>query len=355
MRLIRKFLIYPGYNELYLLFEQLSAFQKSGQSITNTLTMIQQYTKNKVLKEELGIIRTNIEKGESLIDSFEDKRDVFPPFIKCMIRAGEKSGNLDVAFKEIAMFLKKMWSLRTKIVTSLLPLVFVGITFSLSIFIMANYVVPKMMEIYIQQKIELPWYTEVVFGGVMFINSYWWLLLIAIIGIVYLVDKFMRTQKEQVDYWLLKLPIVGNVSYFLLQYRFASTMSMLLKSGLDMVETLTYTASTINNVVFSKLIERVINKIVLAGEPLGTSLKFSDNDKILDFLLVNFITAGEETGNIETQLDNATIFYDEKFATELERFQQSLSVAIMIPMAILICLVYISILAPQAGLFEMNQ
>jgi len=74
----------------------------SGLSIDDCLKISAETLDNYYYKMTLERVRKQVSEGSRLADNFENQANYFPPLVVGMVRVGEKSGNLEKQFLNLA-------------------------------------------------------------------------------------------------------------------------------------------------------------------------------------------------------------------------------------------------------------
>ena len=101
--------------ELVLFFQQLSALMRSGVPLLNGIQLLRAEAKSSGFQTLLSGLATDLRSGESLGDSLAKYPKIVPEMYVRLIEAGEHSGNLEYAFEEAAIHLKKEITLKQQV------------------------------------------------------------------------------------------------------------------------------------------------------------------------------------------------------------------------------------------------
>lgn len=162
---------------------QLAILLQAGVQMVDSLNALIDQIDNEKLKRIYSEIRTSVNEGSSLADSME-KHKTFSNIYVNMVRAGESSGALEVVLERLADLLESQAQLKGKVISAM---VYPGVmgTFALLIMIlMLTTVVPRISQIFIRAKIQLPLMTRVLIGTSDLLSSYWWLLILIFGGLI---------------------------------------------------------------------------------------------------------------------------------------------------------------------------
>lgn len=341
----------PSYREMYTFFRELSAFHESGEGFTSALQKIATHTKNAMLRKAIFDIRTEIEDNGERVSTAFAKSDVWPSFVAETLAAGEDSGKMDDILYEISGHLKQTGAVESRISGAMLTPKIVSFFLACGFVVLASIVVPRFEETYAAQRIPLPWFTQVVFFTVNTIAQFWYIFLALAFGAWRSAVWFWNNNPAIIDRWKLHLPIYKDLYYYLLQYRFVKTMALLFAAGQSMSQCLMYTSRVVDNRVFGSVLSCAADKILTEGTSAAAALEEADTEHLIHYMALAFFISGEGAGKIDQLLLNAADDYEDEIRERVEAFSTKIAVLALLPGAIGITGLYISVLAPQVGLF----
>ncbi len=308
---------------------QLSVMFNAGLPITQSLGILGGQEKNKNFQQILKEIRNDIESGSSFSNSLKKHPQVFNDLYTSMIQAGEASGNLDTILLRLSSYIENTTKLVGKVKGALAyPIAVLIIAVALTAVIMIK-VVPIFTEMFEQMGAELPYATVVVVGLSDFLQANIFYVVIALAVILVSFRGYYKTYKGRrtVDRLLLRLWIFGPLLRKVAVARVTRTLSTLLNSGVEIIESITITARTAGNSIVEDAILRS-RLSVQEGKPLWESWEES---KVFPFMVTQMIGVGEQTGSLSTMLSKIADFYDE----EVDQAVSAL-ISLMEPLMILI-------------------
>lgn len=281
---------------LEFIISELAILIKSGVRIDKGLEILRKGVPDIASRTMLQSLAQAVKSGKSVADSFALHPEVFNPLFINMIRLGEATGNLDDIFLKLSLELKFRRDLQSKIVQALTyPLIILCVCIGCILFVF-NYIVPQMSGIF-QRNEDLPVYTEILLGlSDWFIQYQWYLAIFLILGSVF----FMRSLKHErfhtaVDEFGLKLPLIGRGILLVERIRFNSSMSMMLSSGVPLVDAMTLSNGSVKNHQIAGMLNVGKNR-VKQGAKLSEVLK---NIPFYSDFNVSLIEVGEESGELE--------------------------------------------------------
>jgi type IV pilus assembly protein PilC len=157
---------------------------------------------------------------------------------------------------------------------------------------------------------ELPLPTRIVIGLSDFLIGYWWAIL-GVIGLtIFMIRRYYATPpgRKQIDGFLLKAPVLGDVIRKSAVSRFTRTLGTLISSGVSILDGLEITAKTAGNrVVHDAVMESRAS--IAGGETIAAPLERS---KVFPPMVISMIAVGEQTGGLDEMLSKIADFYDEE-------------------------------------------
>jgi type IV pilus assembly protein PilC len=302
--------------DLVVFTRQLATMVDAGIPIVQTLQALSEQTPNKVMRDTIRDVCSRVESGESFSDSLQKHPKAFNRLYVAMVGAGEKGGLLAEIMARLATYLENTERLRKKVKTALMyPTVVTVVAIVITIFLLVK-VIPTFKEVYSGFGAKLPAPTEFLIGISELLQHYL-LVFIALAGLgIWAWLQFIKTPKGR-EFWdakRIKLPIFGEIAHKICLARFTRTLSSLVRSGVPILEVLQIVSQTVGNVVMEKAIKTAGSDIE-RGE--GISAALSKHPHLFPTMVTRMMSAGEQTGNIDTMLERVAKFLDEEIDTTL--------------------------------------
>jgi type IV pilus assembly protein PilC len=225
-----------------------------------------------------------------------------------MVRAGETGGVLDSVLLRLADQIETEVELRQRIKSAMTYPVVVLAMVTLILTAMLLFVVPQFKDIYAQLGGTLPLPTRILMGVSDAVRHYWYLFILASVGLVFALRQYKKTPggRTTIDSFKLRVPIFGPLFHKTALSRFASTLSVLLRSGVPILQSLDIVAETVNNKIIGKAVIDV-QASVKEGESIARPL---EKHSVFPPMVVQMLGVGEETGAVDTMLEKVAQFYD---------------------------------------------
>ena len=298
--------------DLVVFTRQLSTMIDAGLPLVRSLEVIREQQPNAAFKVIIGKVKEDVEGGASFADALEKHPKAFDSLFANLARAGEAAGVLDVVLQRLATYLEKMDGIKRRIKGAM---IYPAVVISVAVIVLAVimiFVVPTFAELFKDLGTTLPSLTVVIVNISTWLKSNIIYLLIAIvltvIGISSLYSKSLKARRLM-DGFLLKLWLVGNLLLKTVIARFCRTLATLTSGGLPILDGLEITAKSSGNLVVEEAIldaRKSVSEGQLLAEPLAT------RPKIFPPMVVQMISVGEQTGNLDDMLDKIADFYEDE-------------------------------------------
>lgn len=298
--------------DLVVFTRQLSTMIDAGLPLVRSLEVIREQQPNAAFKVIIGKVKEDVEGGSSFADALEKHPKAFDSLFANLARAGEAAGVLDVVLQRLASYLEKMDGIKRRIKGAMIyPAVVISVAVIVLSVIMI-FVVPTFAELFKDLGTTLPSLTIVIVNISTWLKSNIIYLLIAIvlmvIGTSSLYSKSLKARRLM-DGFLLKLWLIGDLLLKTVIARFCRTLATLTSGGLPILDGLEITAKSAGNIVVEEAIMDVRKKVSegqLLAEPLAA------RPKIFPPMVVQMISVGEQTGNLDDMLDKIADFYEDE-------------------------------------------
>lgn len=301
--------------DLVVFTRQLATMIDAGLAMVQSLQALAEQSSNKVMRDVIRDICTRVEGGDSFSAALLKHPKVFNKLYVCMVDAGEKGGLLAEILARLATYLENTARLRKKVKSAMMyPTAVTVIAIGITIFLLVK-VVPVFGEIFSGFGAKLPTPTQWLINVSEFMQK-WVLMILVVMGVgIYGWFAYIKTKpgREFWDRTRIKLPIFGIIAHKICLARFTRTLASLIRSGVPILEVLNIVANTCGNVVMEKAI-RVASADIERGEGISAALS---KHPIFPTMVIRMMTAGEQTGKIDSMLERVADFLDEEIETTL--------------------------------------
>jgi type IV pilus assembly protein PilC len=301
--------------DLVMFTRQLATMVDAGIAIVQSLQALADQTANKVMRDTIHDVCTRVEGGESFSEALQKHPKAFNRLYISMVAAGEKGGLLAEILARLATYLENSDRLRKKVKTALMyPSAVTVVAICITTFLLVK-VIPTFSDIYAGFGAALPGPTQFMIDLSDIVKHYL-LLLIAGAGLLVWGWFYFIKTKSGREFWdgrRIKLPIFGVIAHKICLARFTRTLASLVRSGVPILEVLQIVSQTVGNVVMEKAIKTAATDIE-HGEGISAAL---GKNPIFPSMVIRMISAGEQTGNIDTMLERVANFLDEEIEATL--------------------------------------
>ena len=340
----------PKPRDFSVFCRQFVSMTQAGVTIIDALNMLGEQTENVKLAKAIKSTQISVEKGETLSDSMEDQKKVFPPLLIHMIRAGESSGSLDIAFERMAIQFEKDAKLAATVKKAMIYPVIVMLVAIGVVIVMLTFVIPSYAEMFADMEMELPKITQMVMGASDFIIGYWYILIAVVGGIVFGFKWFYGTPmgRHLIDNLLLHNKLTGPLQQKSAAARFARTLSTMLAAGISMPDALEITAGTLTNAVIKDTVMDCREDIV-QGASLSSPIERS---KQFPPMVHHMIRIGEESGDVEGLLTKLADYFEEEVESATEAMMAVMEPLIILVLAGVVGTLIGAVMAPMLQMYQ---
>jgi general secretion pathway protein F len=324
---------------------QLGTMLGSGIPLTESLRAMIEQAQDRRSETVFREIREAVNQGSSLADALSQHPGYFNDLYVNMVRAGEATGNVDVVLSRLADYLQYQRTIRRKVVSAMTyPVMMIGLGF-LVVTALLTFVVPRITEMLEDTGQALPTPTRILIAISDGFRDYWLLGALAIGAISFFIERVYKKNEKgrlRIDRFLLGMPILGDVLLKQAVSRFTRTLSTLLQSGVNAVQSLEITGNVIQNRVISDATDHIRKRIV-EGTDIATPLRATE---VFPPVVTYMVAVGEQAGELEQMLDRIADSYDEEIEIATERMTSVLEPIMIVGLAIVVGFIVISIVLP---------
>ena len=296
--------------DIVIFTRQFSTMINAGLPLVQAMGILADQSENPSLREITKQVVFDVESGNTVADALRKHPSAFSELYVNMVAAGEAGGILDTILMRLAVFMEKNDALIRKVKGAM---IYPGVIMTVAagaIIVLLVFVIPTFQRMFAEAGIALPLPTQIVIGMSQALQSYWWAVILAVVGIVYSVKKYYATSdgKLVIDRLMLKAPVLGDVLRKSAVSRFTRTLGTLIGSGVSILDGLEITAKTSGNRVIQDAIMESRASIA-GGETISAPLKKS---QVFPPMVISMINVGEQTGGLDEMLTKIADFYDEE-------------------------------------------
>lgn len=330
--------------EVSVATRQLATLTSAGVPLVTALDALVGQLGNTLFAKNMAQIKESVNEGNSLAFALAQHPKLFSNIYVNMVRAGEASGSLDVVLERLADYSENEQALKGKVRSALAYPVFMCLVGVAVVVLLMTYVVPNITGMFNQLRATLPLPTRILIASSSFFKSYWWVIVLGIVGAVALLKKFFKTSQGArfADTIMLRAPILGPVIQKIALSRFSRTLGTLLESGVPLLAALDIVRNIVDNTLLAEAIENASEDIE-AGKSLALPLSRSP---WFPPITVQMISVGEQSGELESMLKKIADSYERDVHSQIQTMTSLLEPLMILVMGVVVAFIVMSILMP---------
>lgn len=336
--------------DLISIFVHLHQLEKAGVSIIDSITDLKDTADNAKIRNLMNEIYESIKDGNLFSESLAKRPDIFDPVYIGLLQSGERTGTLVNSFESIIEDLKWSMDMKRKIKKATIgPLSGVFIM-CLITGVMTTVVVPKVTGFLVGQGVKLPTATTSLIAFSDFVKANWLYMLLVVPVLLILIKILGRSHSMGIiiDNAKLKIPVIGPIMTKIDSAKFCQFFSMTFKSGLGVIECLDTASSVVKNRAIRDSIVGMKGGVA-DGKKIAASISSTG---YFPGLVARMFKIGEESGNMESALDNIKFFYDREINDSIDKLVSLIQPSITFVMGGMLMWIVIAVFGPVYGMFS---
>lgn len=325
-------------NALLIFIEELAELLEAGLQLEPALRVIENRKDDASLQKVSAYLRQQVRDGVSFSGALRRCGNAFSDLFCSMIAAGETAGALPQILRRQSDYLYVVIDLRKRITAAL---IYPSIVFSAGIVLLIvfmTFLLPQLTVLLSKTGQKLPFMTRMLIGTSEFFGSYWWAIILAIVGGFALFTAWRRTAEGRMTWDRVKLviPVVGPVISCKFMAEFCQTLATLLLNGVTLLNGLALFERATPNIFLRSILAKVVNRVG-EGAPLSTCLR---NSPFFPGVLCDIVTVGEQSGDLASALQRGAKRYDREFASKIQKLTTLIQ-----PLTILVVALFVGLVA----------
>lgn len=303
---------------LLLFIQELRVLLEAGLALPDALDTLAEKEHQAEARASIIKLLDSVREGKQISDAMVELPLAFPELFIATVRAAETTGDLPEALGRYALYLEQIDVLKKRIISaSVYPALVLGFGALVVIFLMA-YVVPRFSKIYASNHGDISFTTKLLLELGNFSHQYGLVLLLAFVSFGFIAINILSRPdvRAMVLNWFWRLPYLGDKLKVYHLSRLYRTFSMLLKSGVPILQGLVM----VNKLLGTSLQMNLSKAKNLISEGRSFSEAFASSDLTTPVSLRLF-RVGERTGKLESMMERAAAFHEE----QLTRWVDSLT------------------------------
>lgn len=339
--------------ELIMFCRQMHTITRAGIPLVKGLRGLAASLRNYKFQQTINDIVQRLEMGAELSTAMRQHPAIFNNLVVSLISVGENSGKLDIIFKQLADYLERDHNTLRSIQTALRYPTLVVIVMAVALAIVNMKVIPAFAGMFEKFGAQLPIYTRILIGISDFFVNFWWLIILVIAGAVTWFMHYKKTEEGSRVLGRKKLtaPVIGDIIERASLARYSRSFSLMLSAGLPLSTALELCARAIDNPYLGDKI-RQIRAGVERGEGLHQTHLVSG---MFTPLILQMISVGEESGQVDTLLAEVANFYESEVEYEVKRLSDRIEPIIIIMMAGFVTILALGIFLPMWEMYNIQK
>lgn len=295
-------------------------------------------------KKILEKLREDLKEGKTIAESFKGSPEAFDPITVSLIKTAEESGTLDTTLKDLVASLKAEMEFSDRVRAALAYPILVVVVFLGVLLLVLAFVIPRVATVFSRLRVPLPYPTQVMifFSNILLQNTFYVVIGVLIIGLmsVYL----YQTRKKEVINFLYSLPLLSKLALEIDLARFTHSLSLLLKAGIPITESL----DLCKTIVSRSDVETLIGNCKVAVDS-GRKLSegFAEDTKgIVPETMMRLTEAGEKSGSLEKSMQDLSDYFETRVANALKTVTTLLEPILLLVIGGFVGGLMLSIVAP---------
>ena len=334
--------------DIILFTRQLATFVGAGVPMSRALGTIAQETASPLFKRVILAVLDDLERGQNLSEALVKHPKVFPTLYVDLVRVAELTGNLEATLTELAGYLRRDLNTVRRVQAALIYPAVILVVATGVVIILVFFALPAFTRIFAEFRVELPLSTRILIGIVDFTRR-WGLVIGAVVaaaagGIV----LALRTARGAYvkDQLSIRVPILGPIVLSAVLNRFARTLAMVLKAGVPLGQTFEAVIASTGNRVFQRGLTTVKEQMT-SGEGFAGPLI---RTHLFPPMLTQMVRVGEETGTLDTYLEQAAEFYEEELEYRIRAMTSLIEPVMTVAVGIMVGFIAVSLISAMYGL-----
>ena len=342
----------PPIKDLAVATKQLSSMIRTGLPLLDSLNIISDTSENTTISYAFKEIGIGISKGATMSEMLDKYPEVFDEMYRALVSAGETAGLLPNTLDRQAKLLESLAKIKGQIKSALAYPVAIAVLTLVIVLIMMLFVIPIFVDIYEQAGAPLPGITQMLIDISNQLRSVSFYFKATPTGVaLFLLYKFFSS-RSAVLWWydktLLQIPITKDLVTKSCLANFSRTLSSLNSAGVPILESLTIAKKTLNNRIFSRIIEKAYIDIQ-AGNPMHKAL---NKESVIPIMFSSMFRIGEETGELSEMITKLADFYEDEVTSSVKSLTSIMEPLMIIFVAVFVGIILIAMYLPMFSMMS---
>ncbi len=320
--------------ELAIFTQQLSSMLGAGLPLVSAMEALQEQTSNLIFQVIIRSVRLDVASGTPFSEACAKYPNAFPKLFVSMVQAGEASGNLGDILEKTAKYFDESVKLSKKVKSAMTYPVTVILFAIVLVNVLLIFVIPVFAEMFTSFGSKLPAPTQFLIDLSDFLKKFIVFIILGVVILFKVLGKFFKTPKgrEVKDFILIRIPIFGELVRKVSISRFCRTFSILMKSGVPILQSLEIVSTGANNTYVERAcsdISRTVSQGGQISEVLAVTPYFPS-------MIKHMTQAGEQTGDIDSMMVKISDFYDVEIENTVNALTSLLEPLLIVVLGVII-------------------
>ena len=323
---------------------QLAIMLNAGLTLVDCLAILEKQIAKEGMVAVIRSIQKEILSGNTLSRALQKYPEHFSNLYIALVKSGEASGKMSDILLKLADNLEKQREFQSKIKGALTYPIVVFVGMIVIMFIMITFVMPKLLNLYKDFNIDLPLSTKILMAVSSFLVQFWPFMIAGGFIASRFIRNYLKTVRGKLllDTIMLRLPIFGKVVSISSLVDSTRTLSILIGSGVSILDTLSIIIETTENSLYRNSFKNIL-KQVEKGVSLGDSF---NNENLFPPILVQMVTVGEQTGSLDDTMMRISHYFDLEAETSIKTITTLIEPLILVVLGVGVGFLVISVITP---------
>ena len=321
--------------DIAIFARQIATMMQAGVPLVQSFEIIGQGNDKESMQKLILGIKSEVEGGVSLAEALSKYPLYFDQLFINLVNAGEQSGALETMLDKLATYKEKTEALKAKVKKALMyPIAVLVVAFIVTVILLV-FVVPKFEELFDSFGADLPALTKFVINLSEFMQEWWYVIAGSIGGAIWLFLRIKKTShklQEAVDRFMLKAPVIGEITTKSAIARYSRTLETMSAAGVPLVEAMDSVAGACGNIIYYDACLKIRDE-VSQGTQLQTSMR---NSGLFPNMAIQMVSIGEEAGALDNMLSKVADFYENEVDNAVDALTSLLEPIIMAVLGVLV-------------------
>lgn len=337
---------------LALFSQELLALLQSGLPLFEAIETLSEKESRPAVRGTLDALAAGLRQGKPLSTLLEAQPGSFPPLYVAMLRAAEKTSDLDQALERYIAYHRQIDSLRNKVVSaSIYPVLLLGVG-GLVVLFLLGFVVPRFAGVFEDVGGDLPLASRLLLDWGKLIHAHALPMLAGCAGVLVLIALAVRSPalRARVGRILWRVPAIGEQLKVFQLARFYRTLAMLMRGGIPVLTALQMVRELLSATLHSRLDAAML--MVREGRSLTDALS---QHQLTTPVANRMLRVGEKAGNLGEMAERIAVFHEEEIGRRIDLATRLIGPALMLIIGCVIGLVVVLMYLPIFQLAETIQ